>query len=83
MAVTRFAAINIGSYELMLKIYELTSRKKVRVLNNIRYVMELGRETYTEQKISFETIEKMCDVLDLLFYNTTAKVSFSSGIKHV
>ena len=64
MAVTRFAAINIGSYELMLKIYELTSRKKVRVLNNIRYVMELGRETYTEQKISFETIEKMCDVLE-------------------
>lgn len=39
MAVTRFAAINIGSYELMLKIYELTSRKKVKVLNNVRYVM--------------------------------------------
>lgn len=64
MAVTRFAAINIGSYELMLKIYELTSRKKVKVLNNVRYVMELGRETYTEQKISFETMEKMCDVLE-------------------
>lgn len=64
MAISRFAAINIGSYELMLKIYEITSRKKVKILNNVRYVMELGRETYTEQKISFETIEKMCDVLE-------------------
>lgn len=64
MAVSRFAAINIGSYELILKIYEISSGKKVRILDNIRYVMELGRETYTEQKISFETIEKMCDILE-------------------
>lgn len=64
MAVSRFAAINIGSYELILKIYEISSGKKVKILDNIRYVMELGRETYTEQKISFETIEKMCDILE-------------------
>lgn len=64
MAVSRFAAINVGSYELMLKIYEISSRKKVRMIDNVRYVMELGRETYTEKKISFETIEKMCDILE-------------------
>lgn len=64
MAVSRFAAINVGSYELMLKIYEFSSGKKVKVLDNIRYVMELGRETYTEQRISFETIEKICDILE-------------------
>ena len=38
MAVSRFAAINIGSYELMLKIYEYTSGKKIRIVDNIRYV---------------------------------------------
>ena len=64
MAVSRFAAINAGSYELMLKIYEISAGKKVRILDNVRYVMELGRETYTEKKVSFETIEKMCDILE-------------------
>ena len=64
MAVSRFAAINAGSYELILKIYEISAGKKVRILDNVRYVMELGRETYTEKKVSFETIEKMCDILE-------------------
>lgn len=64
MAVSRFAAINIGSYELMLKIYEYTSGKKIRIVDNIRYVMELGKETYTEKKLKFETIEKICDILE-------------------
>ena len=40
MAVSRFAAINAGSYELMLKIYEISAGKKVRILDNVRYVME-------------------------------------------
>lgn len=64
MAVSRFAAINIGSYELALKIYEISSGKQVKTIDSARYIMELGKETYTQQRISFETIEKMCDVLD-------------------
>ena len=53
MAVSRFAAINAGSYELMLKIYEISAGKKVRILDNVRYVMEVGSEIYTEKKVSF------------------------------
>jgi exopolyphosphatase/guanosine-5'-triphosphate,3'-diphosphate pyrophosphatase len=63
MAVSRFAAINIGSYELVMKLYEITSGKKLKVIDHIRYVMELGRETYKDQRLTFETIEKMCDIL--------------------
>lgn len=63
MAVNRFAAINIGAYELTLKIYELAQAKKISMIDNIRYVMELGKETYTEKRISFGTIEKMCEIL--------------------
>lgn len=64
MAVSKFAAVNVGSYELRLKIYEISSGKKVRLIDNVRYVMELGKETYTEKRVSFETIEKMCDILE-------------------
>lgn len=64
MAVTRFAAINIGSYELVMKIYEIGSAKKLKVIDNVRYVMELGKETYTGGRLSFETIEKVCEVLE-------------------
>lgn len=64
MAVSRFAAINVGSYELALKIYEISSGKKVKIIDNVRYVMEVGRETYTNKKISFHTIEKICDILE-------------------
>lgn len=64
MAVSRFAAINIGSYELVLKIYEINSARKLKIIDNVRYVMELGKETYTAGRLSFETIEKICEVLE-------------------
>ncbi len=63
MAGTKYAAIHIGSYELQLKIYEMTSDKNVKILENIRYAMELGKETYTYRKLSFQSIDVLCDVL--------------------
>ncbi len=63
MAGTKYAAIHIGSYELQLKIYEMASDKNVKVLENIHYAMELGKETYTYGKLSFQSIDVLCDVL--------------------
>lgn len=64
MAVCRFAAINLGAYELGLKIYEISSAGKLNIIDCVKYVMELGRETYSEQRLSFETIDKICGVLE-------------------
>ena len=39
MACTMFAAIDVGSYEVNLKIYELSTRKGIRVVNHVRHRM--------------------------------------------
>ena len=45
MAITTFAAIYIGSYEVSLKIFELSGKKKIREIDHIRTRLELGRDT--------------------------------------
>ncbi|MFQ9934030.1 MAG: exopolyphosphatase [Lachnospiraceae bacterium] len=64
MALAKYAVIGIGSYELELKIYQITADKKIKIIENIRQVMELGRETYSLGKISFETIDSLCNALE-------------------
>lgn len=61
--IKRFAAIDVGSYEIEMKIYEISQKYGIKEIDNIRYVMELGRDTYTHGSISFELIEELCDVL--------------------
>ena len=64
MAIVKYAVIAIGSYELELKIYQITADKKIKVIDSIKQVMELGRETYSYGKISFETIDSLCNGLE-------------------
>ena len=45
MAVTTFAAIDIGSYEVSMKIFEMSRRIGFREINDVRYQLELGRAT--------------------------------------
>ena len=58
-----FGAIDVGSYEVNLKIYELSARNGIRVLNHVRHRMELGRDTYATGKISTELTDELCAVL--------------------
>lgn len=61
--VTTFAAISIGSYELEMKIFELSPKNGIREVDRISHVIELGRDTYNKDKISFEMVDKLCDIL--------------------
>ena len=63
MACRIFGAIDVGSYEVNLKIYELSARNGIRVLNHVRHRMELGRDTYATGKISMELTDELCAVL--------------------
>lgn len=63
MAIKRFAAIDVGSYELEMKIFEIVHKKEVREIDHVRHVMELGRDTYTNGSISFELMDELCSVL--------------------
>jgi hypothetical protein len=63
MSVTTFAAISIGSYEIELKIFEISPKTGIREIDRISHVIELGRDTYNKDKISFEMVDKLCGIL--------------------
>lgn len=64
MACTMFAAIDVGSYEINLKIYELSSRKGIRVVNHVRHRVELGKDAYATGRIGTELVDELCSVLN-------------------
>ena len=63
MAIITFAAIYIGSYEVSLKIFELSGKKKIREIDHIRTRLELGRDTYHSGVIGYDLVEELCDIL--------------------
>ena len=63
MPYTTFAAIDIGSYELSMKIFELSSKLGMREIDHIRHRIELGMDTYRSGRISHELVEELCEVL--------------------
>ncbi len=63
MAISTFAAIDIGSTELSLKIFQISKKSGVEELEHIRYAIELGSDTYKFQKIRYALVDETCDVL--------------------
>ena len=64
MAVMTFAAIDIGSYEVSMKIFEMSKRIGFRELNDVRYSLELGKGVYSGEKIDSEMLNVLCEVLN-------------------
>ena len=63
MAIKMFAAIDVGSFELEMGIYEISQSFGIRQVDHVRHVLALGRETYNDRKISYRLVEEMCQVL--------------------
>lgn len=63
MAVKTFAAIDVGSYELAMKIFEISPKVGLKEIDHIRHKIELGTESYGQGKISIERVNELCDVL--------------------
>ena len=63
MGVTTFAAIDVGSYNVCMDIYEISPRNGIRCVNEVRSRLEIGRETYGEGKITFATAKELCRIL--------------------
>lgn len=64
MALSIYAAINIASQELSLKIYELSKARGIRELSHVRHKIALSSEIYQGGTISYSTIEELCTVLN-------------------
>lgn len=63
MAVHTFAAIDIGSYEVSMKIFELSKKVGFRELNYVRYPLELGRSSYATGKHDMSMVDEVCEIL--------------------
>lgn len=64
-----FAAIDVGSYEISMKIFEFAPKSKVkdigamREIDHIRHRIELGTDTYATGKISYARMDELCRIL--------------------
>lgn len=63
MAVSMFAAIEVGSYEMEMKIFEIGGKNGVKEIDRIAHVIELGKNSYNEKYIHFDVIDEVCEVL--------------------
>ena len=62
MAAHMFAAINVGSFELELGIYEISNKNRVQRIDHVRHVIELGRDIFRSGKISYAVADELCSM---------------------
>ena len=58
-----FAAIDVGSYEVGMKIFELSRKNGVKEIDYIRHRIDLGTDSYNTGKISYERMDELINVL--------------------
>jgi exopolyphosphatase/guanosine-5'-triphosphate,3'-diphosphate pyrophosphatase len=58
-----FAAVYIGTYDVSLKVFEFTDRKRFHEVDYVRSRHELGRREFGEDQIAFDQVEALCDTL--------------------
>ncbi len=63
MAIQTFAAIDVGSFEVELGIYEISNKNGIRPIDHVRHVIALGKDTFSTGKISYDLVEELCQVL--------------------
>ena len=63
MSVKTFAAIDVGSFELTMKIFDLSGKNTMREIDCIRQRIDLGSDTYANGKISNEKMDDLCHTL--------------------
>lgn len=63
MSVKTFAAIDVGSFELSMKIFEFSSKYGMRQVDFLRQRIALGSDTYAYGKISQEKLDELCRAL--------------------
>lgn len=63
MAIQMYASIYIGSYEVSMKIFEFSGKKKIHEIDHVRRRLELGRDVYLTGSISYEKVDDLCDTL--------------------
>lgn len=62
MATKMFAAIDVGSYELNLKIFEF-GNQGMKVIDSVGYRLDLGSDSYSNGKIPADKVNELIRIL--------------------
>ena len=54
--VRTFAAIDVGSFELEMGIYEISEKTGVRSIDHVKHMIALGKDTFEDGKISYRMV---------------------------
>lgn len=63
MAIKTFASIYIGSFEVSMKIFELSSKKSIRTIDNVDARLDLGKDSFVNRNLGYEIVDQLCDIL--------------------
>ncbi len=63
MKIRTFAAIDVGSYELGIKIFEFSGKDSIREIDHVTRRLDLGADTFATGKISNEKMDELCRTL--------------------
>lgn len=59
------AAIDIGSHAMRMRIGEIKQDGSFKELESFRKLVSLGHDTFTTGRVSFETVDRVCDMLSI------------------
>ncbi len=84
MGVKMFAAIDVGSYMLHLKVYQFLPSNMMKEVDSVRYGIDLGTETFSTGKLSAAKVAELCKVLSdfsaiMKSYGVTQYVAYGTS----
>ena len=56
MAAVRMAVMEIGAQDVIMKVYEIAPRKGMQVIDCLRRMVPVGKDTYSEGRISTQVL---------------------------
>ena len=63
MGIQTFAAIDVGSFELSMKIFQFSGKNSMKEIDCVQRRLDLGTDTYFNGKISNEKMSELCRTL--------------------
>lgn len=59
-----YASIYIGSYEIILKVFQITQKKRLKELDCLRTPIDTAQDIYASGQLKKETVDRICNVLE-------------------
>lgn len=58
-----FSAIDVGSYELCMKVFELGGKNGIKEIDCVRHRIDIGNDTFHTGMISHGKMNELCEIL--------------------